>query len=356
MRSEEEDVAAAIERVEAACVDSSIDPGGRDDARDGVGDGWAHRAALTMLLGDVAESRVVEALGEVAAQVEASGEGPRELFGDPDAWVAERRARWREAGTEHVVQPRPGLLDLLGESLLTAAIISGLFVLYLLITWSWGDAVSVGMLLLPVGVGIIARAVQLVFTEVRSARSPGMGVLAAVGTTAVGAGAISAVVVLTRDTMLGGPGALWLIGLALVCTGLGAVLAVVAPERPERLPAVPKSEEEWFDALARALRERDDMTGARREEIVAESREHARDAGVAPQEEFGYPGAYAASFTGDSRLAGRRKAWISTVLALLVLVYVVASVADGSVSLWGLAWLLFAMGLAVTEWRAASRT
>jgi hypothetical protein len=308
-----------------------------------------------MLLDDVAESRVVEALDEVAAQVRASREGPRELFGDPDAWVEERRARWREEGREHVVRPRPGLVDLLGESLLTAAILSGLFLVYMLITWSWSEPLRLGMLLFPLAVGLIARAVQLVFTEVRSARSQSLGVLAAVGTTAVGVAATFGVIVLTRDIVLGGPAALWLLGLAVVCAGLGMALAVIAPERPGRPAAAPQDEEEWFDALAKALREREDMTDARVQEIVAESRAHARESGAVPQEEFGAPRAYAERFTGNPRLADRRKAWFSTALALLVLVYVVASAADGSVSVWGIVWLLCAGLLAAGAWRGALR-
>lgn len=369
MISKDEDVAAAIERVEAACAGSTAgstagtDDRGADDrgaadrgaAGDADGDGWAQRVAFRMLLDDVAESRVVEALDEVAAQVTASGELPRELFGDPDTWVAERRARWRESGAEHVVRPRPHALDLLGESLLAASILSGLILLYKLITWSWSDPFSLGILLFPVAVGLISRTVQLVYTEVRSARSQRLGMLAAVGTAAVGVAATIGIVVLTRDIELGGPAALWLLGLAVVCAGLGMVLAVVAPERPARPAAAPQDEEQWFDALARALREREDMTDARVKEIVAESRAHAREAGAAPQEEFGAPGAYAARFSGTPRLADRRKAWFSTVLALLVLVYVIASAADGTASVWGFAWLLLAAGLAVLAWRGVRR-
>jgi hypothetical protein len=382
MTSKEQDVAAAIERVETACTGDIAGIGatgatgatgeiggigdtagtgsvggadGPDAPRDADGDGWAHRVAFTMLLEDVAESRVVEALDEVAAQVAASGEGPRELFGDPDSWVAERRALWRETGTEHVARPRPSLLDLLGESLLTTAILSGLILVYMLITWSWGEPLSLGVLLFPVAVGIITRAVQIVYTGVRAARSQSMGVLAAAGTTVVGVAVTLGIITLTRDTMLVGPAALWLLGLAVVCAGLGMALAMATAGRTARPAAVPQDEEEWFHALARALRGREDMTDARVKEIVAESRAHAREAGAAPQEEFGSPWAYADRFAGNPRLAGRRKAWFFTALAILVLVYVVASVADGTASVWGFAWLLFAGLLAVSEWRAVRR-
>lgn len=358
MTSQHEDVAAAIERVEAACIGSSGSTGGSDHpdaAHDGDGDGWAHRVAFTMLLDDVAETRAVEALDEVASQVEASGEGPRELFGDPDHWVAERRARWREAGKEHVVRPRPSPLDLLGESLFAVAIISGLFLVYLLVTWSWGEPVSLGMLLFPVVIGLLGRVVQLVYTEARVSRSQSLGVLAAVGTTAVGVAATFGVIVLTRDTTLGGPGALWLLGLAVVCAGLGLVLAMLVRERPARPASAPQDPEEWFDALARALREREDVSDARVKEIVAESREHAHQAGTLPQDEFGSPGAYAARFPGSRRLTARRKAWFATALAGLVLVYDIASLADGTPSIWGLLWLVLMVVLAVVEWRAVRR-
>jgi hypothetical protein len=45
----------------------------------------------------------------------------------------------------------------------------------------------------------------------------------------------------------------------------------------------------------------------------------------------------------------------STALALLVLVYVAASAADGSVSVWGIVWLLCAGLLAAGAWRGALR-
>lgn len=364
MISKDEDVPAAIERVETACTGDAVgtaDPCAPDAAdapeapRDADGDGWAQRAAFVMLLDDVAESRVVEALDEVAAQVRASGEGPGELFGDPDAWVEERRARWREEGRDHVVRPRPGLLDLLGESLLVAAILSGLLLVHMLITWSWSEPLTLGILLFPLAVGLITRAVRFVFAEVRSARSQSLGVLAAVGTAAVGVAVTFGVIVLTRDMVLGGPAALWLLGLAVLCVGLGIALAVIAPERPGRPTAAPQDEEEWFDALARALREREDMTDARVQEIVAESRGHAREAGVMPQEEFGAPRAYAERFAGNPRLTDRRKAWFSSVLAMLVLVYVVASAADGSLTVWGIVWLLCAGLFAAGAWRGALR-
>ena len=80
--TQHEDVASAIDRVDEAGDDS-----------------WASRAAMTLLLDDVAAYRVVEALDEVAAQVAASGE-PRASSsatrtpGRPDAAPPGARTGW----------------------------------------------------------------------------------------------------------------------------------------------------------------------------------------------------------------------------------------------------------------------
>lgn len=338
----QEDVPAAIDRVDAAGA--------------GGDDGWASRVALTMLLDDVAERRVVEALDEVAAQVEASGESARELFGDPDAWVAERRSRWRETGVEHTASGRSSVKDLIGETLFIAAMYSALFVVYLLITWSWGETLSLSLLLAPVVLAVVSRAMVGAFTTVRAAASHVLGVVAAVLTLAAGTAMTVGMFAAANGVLIGVPAVLGILGVGVGCAVLGTAVVVFRPERPARPDSsAPEDEDAWARALGAALRERGDISDARVTEIVAETRAHARDAGTTPAEEFGAPRAYAARFPGSRRVAGRRKAWLSTSLVGLVLVYLIASAIDGTMSLWGIAWLVAAMALAAYEWRSVRR-
>lgn len=342
----QEDVPAAIDRVDAA------DAGGED--------GWASRAAFTMLLEDVSERRVVEALDEVAAQVEASGESARELFGDPDAWVAERRSRWREAGEEHITSSRSSVKDLMGETLVIAAMYSGLFIVYFLlrslVTWTWGEPLSLSLLLAPLVLAVVSRAMHGAFIAVRAAFSHVLGVLAAVLTLAAGVAVAVGVFLLAQGIMIGDSALLGMLGTGVGCAVLGAAVVALWPERPARTDgAAPRDDDDWARALAVALRERGDMTDAHVAELVAEARVHGRDAGTTLAEEFGAPRAYAARFPGSRRVPGRRKAWLSTGLVALVLIYVVASAIDGTTSPWGIAWLVVAAALAVSEWRSVRR-
>lgn len=349
-----EDVASAIDRVDEA-----------------GGDSWASRAAMALLLDDVAADRVVEALDEVAAQVTASGESPRELFGDPDAWAAERRSAWREDGVEHLESPRTSWIDAVGETLIITTMYSGLFLLYLLLTWSWGKPLSLSMLLAPVALAIVSRSVHGAFSTVRARRSHTLGVLAAALTLALGVALTVGMFALTNDITVGGSALLGMLGMAVGSAILGAAVALLAPDRPARsarparparssrsarpADAAPRAESEWSAALGAALRERGDMTDARVREIVAEAQAHARDAGASPEVEFGAPRTYADRFRGSGAVSGRRSAWFSTGLVLLVLVYNIATVLDGDPSIWGIVWLLLVMAFSAAQWRAARR-
>lgn len=343
--TQHEDIASAIDRVDEAGDDS-----------------WASRAAMTLLLDGVAADRVVEALDEVAVQVAASGESPRELFGDPDAWAAGRRSAWREDGVGHLERPRTRWIDALGETLIIATMYSGLFLLYLLLTWSWGKSLSLSMLLAPVALAIVSRSVHGAFTTVRARRSHAVGVLAAALTLMLGVVLTVGMFALTNDVTAGGSAMLGMLGMGAGSAVLGAVVVMLALDRSARTvrPLRPadvtlRDEAEWSVALGAALRERGDMTDARVREIVAEAQAHARDAGISPDIEFGAPRAYADRFRGSSAVSGRRSAWLSTGLVLLVLVYNVATVLDGDPSVWGIVWLLLVMAFAAAQWRAVRR-
>lgn len=337
-----EDVASAIERVDAAGED-----------------GWGGRAAMTMLLDDVAAHRVVEALDEVAAQVEESGESARELFGDPDAWAAGRRSAWREDGVEHLESSRTSWIDALGEMLVITTMYSGLFLLYLLLTWSWGEPLSLSMLLAPVALAVVSWSVHAAFTSVRARRSHGLGVLAAALTLALGVVLTVGMFALTNGITAAGSAMLGMLGLGVGAALLGAAVVMLAPDRSARSARAaddaPRDEADWSAELGAALRERGDMTDAQVREIVAEARAHARDAGTSPEVEFGAPRAYAARFSGSVAVRGRRAAWFSTGLVLPVLIYNVATVPDGGPSVWGVVWLLLVVVFAAAQWRAVRR-
>ena len=212
---------------------------------------------------------------------------------------------------------------------------------------------------------IVSRSVHGAFTAVRARRSHALGVLAAALTLTLGVALTVGMFALTDGITAGSSAMLGMLGMTVGSAILGAALALLAPDRPARTarPArrapsadtAPQDEHEWSDALGTALRERGDMTDGQVREMVAEAQAHARDAGTSPEVEFGPPRAYADRFRGSSAVSGRRSAWFSTVLVVLVLVYNLATVLDGEPSVWGIVWLLLVMGFSAAQWRAVRR-
>lgn len=333
------DFNAAVDRVGAAR--------GADEDQD-----WALTAGGRLLMDDVLERRIIEALDEVAEQVAASQESAQELFGDPSLWAREQEQAWREQGLALKAPQTTTARDVAVETLIIASFYAGLFLLYELITWSWSAPLKLSFLLAPLALALTSRTILAVHTAVTAARSHTAGVLAAVATAVPGIALTVGVFALGNPVTLPGTGLLGFLGAVVAYALLAWVTALAWPARPAR-PAAAHDDASWYDALGAALRSRGDLTDSRVDEILAEARSHAQEAGAPPAEEFGAPEAYAARFAPNRAVAARRRAWLMTGVAGLVLLTGVLSLIDGQLRPWTVLWLLVVAIIAALEWRRA---
>lgn len=343
MSTPKDHVPEAIDRVASA----------RDEEADRD---WAQQAAARMLFDDVDETRIVEALDDVAEQVEASQESPEDLFGDPVDWAQQRQSAWRDEGVELTTPTPLTLRRFCIETLITASVYSGMFLLMQVFTWSWSDPLTLSWLLAPLALALTSRAIEAAFTAVRAARTHALGVVAAVLTGIPGVALTVGVFAVGNGIGLPGTATLGVLGATVGYGVLAWALASLWPERAAAPTATaPQDDDAWLRSLGRALRSRGDITDARAEEIMEEASAHAHEAGTSLTDEFGSPRAYAERFTADRRVSGRRRAWFWTVLASFGVVFLGIVALDGTLSVWNIAWLLLVVLIAVLEWRRVRR-
>ncbi len=247
---------------------------------------WALTAGGRLLMEEVLERRIVEALDEVAEQVAAAQEPAQELFGDPLTWARGQEAAWREQGVALKAPPTTSPRDFAVETLIIASFYAGLFLLYELITWSWADPLKLSFLLAPLALALTSRTIAAVHTAVTAARSHTAGVLAAVAAALPGIALSVGVFALGNPVTLPGTAMLGFLGAVVAYALLAWATALAWPARPART-AAPHDDASWYDALGAALRSRGDLTDSRVKEILAEARSHAQEAGTSPAEEFG---------------------------------------------------------------------
>lgn len=336
-------IPAAINRVEAA----------RREPADGQ---WAWQAVGSMVIEDVVEERIVDALDEAADRIAESQESPEELFGSPLAWDRDQRARWREEGLVVTAEPRTTGRDLVLETFVMSSLFAGLFFLYMVLSASWGDPFTLSLALAPLLLAAACRAVEAVFTRQRRARSQRWGVIGAVATIGASTAAIVGVFSVGNAVVLGVNVLLGLLGVAAISVVVAWVTAKIwpAPQQRSADPA-PSSEREWLDALGMALRARGDITDARVQEIVAEAQSHAQESERPLSEEFGQPAGYADQFAPAPHVRRRRTAGVLTAVAGLIGGYNVIALIEDSASWWGAAWFGVASLLAIFEWRKVAR-
>lgn len=336
-------IPAAIGRVEAA----------RQEPADGH---WTWQAVGSMVIEDVVEERIVEALNETADRIAESQESPKALFGSPRAWDRDQRARWREDGLVVTADPRTTARDLVLETFVMSSLFAGFFFLYMVLSASWGDPFTLSLALAPLLLAAACRAVEAVFTGQRRVRSQRWGVIGAVATIAASTAAIVGVFSVGNAVVLGINVLLGLLGVAVISVVVAWGTAKIWPEPRQRSedPA-PRSEHEWLDALGMALRNRGDITDARVHEIVAEVQSHAHESELPLSDEFGQPAGYADQFDPAPQVRRRRTAWMLTAVAGIIGGYNVIALIEDSASWWGAAWFGLACLLAILEWRKATR-
>lgn len=315
---------------------------------------WALTAGGRLLMEEVLERRIVEALDEVAEQVAAAQEPAQELFGDPMTWARGQKAAWREQGVALKAPPTTSPRDFAVETLIIASFYAGLFLLYELITWSWADPLRLSFLLAPLALALTSRTIAAVHTAVTAARSHTAGVLAAVAAALPGIALTVGVFALGNPVTLPGTAMLGFLGAVVAYALLAWATALAWPARPART-AAPHDDASWYDALGAALRSRGDLTDSRVKEILAEARSHAQEAATSPAEEFGAAEAYAQRFPPNRAVAARRRAWLMTGVAGLALLTGVLSLVNGQLRPWAVLWLLLVVVIAALEWRRARK-
>ncbi|MDH5150729.1 hypothetical protein [Kocuria palustris] len=315
---------------------------------------WALTAGGRLLMEEVLERRIVEALDEVAEQVAAAQEPAQELFGDPLTWARGQEAAWREQGVALKAPPTTSPRDFAVETLIIASFYAGLFLLYELITWSWADPLKLSFLLAPLALALTSRTIAAVHTAVTAARSHTAGVLAAVAAALPGIALSVGVFALGNPVTLPGTAMLGFLGAVVAYALLAWATALAWPARPART-AAPHDGASWYDALGAALRSRGNLTDSRVKEILAEARSHAQEAGTSPAEEFGAAEAYAQRFAPNRAVAARRRAWLMTGVAGLALLTGVLSLVNGQLRPWAVLWLLLVVVIAALEWRRARK-
>lgn len=327
---------------------------------------WARTAAARLVLEDVPPNLARRGLIAAREQVAATGESPADLFGHPIEWVREQREAWREDGEPVTEPPRATpVRELVMVSLVGAAWIAVLILVVSLVQREWRQTYTWPLLLAPVLLATAGQLVRGVYERVGRARSQRAAVVAAALVLAAVAVGLAAFFLGTKDAVVVEASTLWLLVSAVVHGALAVLLARLwpAPRRRDGAagPVVAQDDAAWLAELGATLRQRGDMTDRRVEQLLAETRAHATEAGTQMTAEFGPAAEYAARFPGDEPVAARRRAWFFSALSLVPAALLVTyTVEEGwrwaSPHLTALLWLLLAGSMAVAGWRRVLRS
>ncbi|MDY6054969.1 hypothetical protein [Micrococcus sp.] len=280
---------------------------------------WLRAADAALAAEEVAPAHRRRLLAEARAVVVQSQEDPDELFGAPQEWAARACADAAEAG-----EPLTDARITTGADVLTVGLVlagAGALLAFVLTILKDGltTDLSLGVLLVPLVVGVGGMGVLWAWERLQRH----VPMVAAAGAAVCLAGALLAALALLMlglgDAGLasGVSSFVWL-GVAAVCGVLSGVAARVIPERDADQGATPATDEEWAARLAFLLRSRADVPEHRVDELVAEARAHAAEAGASLAEEFGSPASYAARVPRDRVHRARMTAALTTVAAAAV--------------------------------------
>lgn len=327
---------------------------------------WARTAAARLVLDGVRPELALRGLTKAREQVAGVGESPEELFGHPIEWVREQRETWREEGEPLTEPPRTTpVRELAMVSLVGAAWIAVVILVVSLVQREWRQTFTWPLLLAPLLLATTGQLVRGVYERVGRARSQRAAVVAGALVLAVVAVGLAAFFLGTRDAVVFEASTLWLLASAAVHVVLAVLLARLwrAPQGRDAAtgPVVAQDDAAWLAELGATLRQRGDMTDRRVEQVLAETRAHAAEAGTPVVTEFGPAAEYAARFPADEPVAARRRAWFYSVLSLVPAALLVTYTVEegwrwGSPHLTALLWLLLAGGAALAAWRRVLRS
>lgn len=311
-----------------------------EHARGETGDReWVELVLGRFYLENVNESLIRSELTQVANLVQASGEGPHELFGDPFDYVNAQIEQWRTDGAPvHPVEPPTNWRDIPVLAAVTATFIVAMFAVLELLSGNWRTEYTLGKVLSPALMSITALVTITTFeTRLQHTRRLWALLIALIP-------ALTGIALTVATFMIGNASPLytgplwWFAGL----TALYAVIAIIlhrsTPDsHTQRTPkattpsrtttrgvtahgktsADPPREpdEQWAAHLAGILRLRIEMPEKDVRATITEARQHASTNHRTLHEEFGSPQDFASRLPRSAsgrrvRERWRRIAWI----------------------------------------------
>ena len=287
----------------------------RGEDLDGV---WAYAVSWRLLRRDVEPDQVCEGLKEALALVKETQESPDVLFGEPAEHADALYDRWVEEGRLHLWDAaRATWPEVPSSGLAWSAFFSVAFLVTFLLDGETSRTWTLGMIVLPVGMGLALVALVTVWDTTLRSRGFGSAAVAATATLVVGATVVALVSEWSKAYSLGTASTWWYVVVAAACALLSTTWRRWLDARPVPVPEGIADVDEWSRELAAILRGRYTMADARVRTIIGDAHAHAADAGRSVQEEFGTPEEYAARFTPDlARQSRLLVAFYLTVVAL----------------------------------------
>ena len=305
----------------------------RGDDMDSV---WAHAVSWRLMRRDVEPDQVRDGLEEALTLVRQTQESPEDLFGTPGEHADALYDRWVEEGRLH-------LWD--ASSMTWAEVPAWGFGIgafwcigFLVVLLARGEttmAWTLGMIVLPVGIGLAKAAAWAAWDTLLRSRGTAAAVAGFLVTVVGLAMTIALVNEWSKAHPLGTATTWWYVWVAAASALLAFAAGRWRESRPEPAPEGIADVDDWSRQLAAILRGRHSLSDVRVRTIIGDAHAHAADAGRTVEEEFGTPEEYAARFAPD--LPRRSRLKVGFYLALAVLWFVPLA--------WGFSWLKLAAGI-----------
>jgi hypothetical protein len=262
-------------------------------------------------------AQVCEGLEEALALVEESQESPEALFGTAEEHADALYDRWVAEGRLHLWDAsRMTWAEVPAWGLGIAAFWSLGFMLYFLVHGETSRVWTLGMIVIPVGVGLAKAATWAAWDSLLRSRGTAAAVVGAVATLTGLSLLIASVNEWSKAHPFGTASTWWYVWVSAACALAAAAWGRWADARPAPAPPGIMDVDEWSRQLAAILRGRYGLADVRVRTIVGDAHAHAADAGRSVQDEFGTPEDYAARFEPDRARGHRLEAALWAVLGI----------------------------------------
>lgn len=316
-------LAATIDAFDAA----------RGEGMDGV---WAYAVSWRLMRRDVEPRQVREGLDEALALVRETQESPEVLFGTPEEHADALYDRWGDEGRLHLWDASSMTwAEVPSWGFGMGAVWCIAFMLFFLAEGESSRTWTLGMIVIPVGIGLAKAAAWATWDTLLRRRGTALAVAGTTATVVVLSATLALVNEWSKAHPLGTATIWWYVWVATGSALLAVALGRWRESRPEAAPQGIVDVDDWSRQLAAILRGRHSLSDARVRTMVGDAHAHAADAGRTVEQEFGTPEAYAARFRPDLLRRSRLMLTYYLVLAVLWLVPLA----------WGFSWLKVAAGL-----------